>query len=222
MANRKMKFYVSGIEVKLHLEPIMVLKGHSLFGYEVLSRAVNKGIYDYERLFISLSDTEHMALLKWQLTFLLEWQSCYVSSRGDKLHFFINIRRSLLRMPLLSLLIPYSQQLSIALEIDERDGDDFSEYELAILLYCQQLGITLWLDDSHAIRDLHPVWDGVKLDKQVFWSLFEEARPSLDLWMKNNSGRQLLIEGVVHQGHLDWISRYPVSLGQGHYWPSSL
>ncbi|MBW3781449.1 EAL domain-containing protein [Aeromonas veronii] len=211
-------FFVSNIEMGVHLEPVVRLKKNKVFGYEVLSRAKLKGAYDYELIFSSLTVKEQIILLEKQLDilFFLHGKSC---PQKNELYYFINITRGLLSRDVISLLYRFSRYFNIALELDESEGDNFSPTELELLSYCKRCGMTIWLDDCNGTSELHSIWDGVKLDKQAFWSFFEESPSHFEKWLVSSLGRMLIVEGVAEQAHLDWLSRYPIFLGQGYYWP---
>ncbi|MGL6002955.1 MAG: EAL domain-containing protein [Plesiomonas sp.] len=208
-----MNIFCNNVWLTLRLQPIVDLNTHHLNAVEVLT--LSPSDIKVEDFFngCSLSTQKEIFLLQLRKVNRLFDQACF---------FHINLDAEALIDPVFVAVLLAESQVKLAIEIEyipER-----RDLFLAAVSKIKQHGHQLWLDDFgrdninfKLLNDIE--WDGIKIDKEVFWIYRDNAELLKKVVMIcHNSADAVIIEGIERKTDFDTAYKSGAYYGQGFLW----
>lgn len=208
-----MNIFCNNVELTLRLQPIVDLNTHQLSAVEVLT--VSPSDIKVEDFFssCSLSTQKEIFLLQLRKVSGLFNQACT---------FHINLDAEALIDPVFVAVLLAESQVKLAIEIEHipEQRDLF----LSAIHKIQQHGHQLWLDDfgrdNINFKLLNDIpWDGIKIDKEVFWIYRENSELLKKVVMIcHNAADSVIIEGIELISDREISRKSGAYYGQGFLW----
>ncbi|TNV11209.1 EAL domain-containing protein [Buttiauxella sp. B2] len=204
----------------MRFQPIYSVRQDDIIGYEVLSKL--SASEDCEHYFSSLSIGEHLKVIIGQLKYL--WQALVGC------HHFINVPVAILvNRSAIDTILEYSS-INITIELQDPesvaklDGNEKNNL-IENMMRLRMAGFAIWLDDltpniMPAIVGLGFEFNGIKVDKNIFWQQIEHPELLCSfIHCCHFLSDHVLVEGIETFNQRQLAIKCGADYLQGYYWP---
>ncbi len=216
-------------EIKPHYQPLVVLPGETLLGFEVLARWYHpdRGIIP-PNVFIPIAEDTGLIT---ELSYSLLRQAC-IDARAwpDHLTLSVNISpvqfKDRLLAPRLLAILREAGFPARRMEVEITESSLTADFDVVrtSLNLLQAAGVSVALDDFgtgysslYHLREMR--FDRIKIDRSFVQSLGDNQESAkiigAILGLGHSLGMMTTAEGIESQGHSDWLSSMGCTTGQG-------